>query len=195
MGKERIDDAERNSVSQPRSSGVGGSVQTCFSWIDFPHFSGEDPTGWIYKAEKFFRYQHTAANERVVLASFHLQDDALQWNQWFEKARLNVTWEEFTQALCVRFGPTNYEDFDEALAKLQQTGTVREYQTQIEQLATRVQDWPEKALVGSYIGGLKEEIRSEVKLFRPTSLLHAASLAKLHEEKLQRQRHRVQKLG
>ena len=113
MGKERIDDAEGNSVSQPRSSGVGGSVQTCFS-----------------------RYQHTAANERVVLASFHLQDDALQWNQWFEKARINITWEEFTQALCVRFGPTDYEDFDEALAKLQQTGTVREYQTQFERLAT-----------------------------------------------------------
>ena len=119
----------------------------------------------------------------------------MQWYRWFEKAWPNITWEEFTQALCVRFGPTDYEDFDEALAKLQQTGTVHEYQTQFERLPTRVQDWPEKALVGSYIDGLKEEIRSEVKLFRPTSLLHAASLAKLHEEKLQRQRCRVQKLG
>ena len=119
----------------------------------------------------------------------------MQWYRWFEKAWPNITWEEFTLALCVRFGPTDYEDFDEALAKLQQTGTVHEYQTQFERLATRVQDWPEKALVGSYISGLKEEIRSEVKLFRPTSLLHAASLAKLHEEKLQRQRCRVQKLG
>ena len=136
MGKEHIDDAEGNSVSQPRSSGAGGSVQTCFSRIDFPHFNGEDPTGWIYKAKKFFRYQHTVANERVALASFHLQDDALQWYQWFEKARPNITWEEFTQALCVRFGPTDYEDFDKALAKLQQIGTVREYQTQFERLAT-----------------------------------------------------------
>ena len=118
MGKECVDDAEGNSVSQPRSSGAGGSVQTRFSRIDFPHFSGEDPTG-IYKAEKFFQYQCTATNERVVLASFHLQDDALQWYRWFEKARPNITWEEFTQALCVRFGPTDYEDFDEALAKLQ----------------------------------------------------------------------------
>jgi len=194
MGKEHVDDAEGNSVSQPRSSGAGGSVQTRFSQIDFPHFSSEDPMRWIYKVEKFFRYQRTAANERVVLASFHLQDDALQWYRWFEKARPNITWEEFTQALCVCFGPTNYEDFDEALAKLQQIGTVREYQTQLERLVTRVQDWPEKALVGSYIGGLKEEIRSKVKLFRPTSLLHAASLAKLHEKKLQRQRRGVQKL-
>ena len=39
-------------------------------------------------------------------------------------------------------------------------------------------------LVGSYVGELKEEIRAEVKLFWPTTLLHAASLAQLLEEKL-----------
>lgn len=121
-----------------------------------------------------------------------MQDDALQWYRWFEKAQPNVTWEEFTQALCVYFGPTNYADFDEALAKLQQTSTVGEYQTQFERLATQVQDCPEEALVGSYIDGLNEEIQSEVKLFRPMSLLHTASLTKLHEEKLQRQRCGVQ---
>uniref|UniRef100_A0A2N9JB78 Ty3 transposon capsid-like protein domain-containing protein n=1 Tax=Fagus sylvatica TaxID=28930 RepID=A0A2N9JB78_FAGSY len=80
----------------------------------------------------------------------------------------------------------NNEVFDEALAKLCQTGTVREYQTQFEQLAARVHNWTEVALVESYIGGLKEEIRSEIKLFRPTSLLHATSLASLLEYKLQK---------
>ena len=54
-------------------------IQTQFSRLDFPHFNGEDPTGWIYKAEQFFHYQRTTAEEKVVLASFHLQDDALQW--------------------------------------------------------------------------------------------------------------------
>ena len=88
--------------------------------------------------------------------------------------------------MCVRFGPFDYEDFDEALAKLCQMGTVREYQAQFERIASRVQEWPEKALIGSYIGGLKDEIRSEVKLFRPTTLVHATSLARLQEEKLQR---------
>ena len=50
----------------------------------------------------------------------------------------------------------------------------------------RVHNWTEVALVESYIGGLKEEIRSEIKLFRPTSLLHATSLASLLEYKLQK---------
>ncbi|KAL4608000.1 hypothetical protein ACB092_09G215900 [Castanea dentata] len=162
---------------------------------DFPQFSGEDPPGWIYEAENFLRYQRTADNEKVLLASFNLQDEALQWYQWFEKARRNVSWEEFTHALCVRFGPSDYEDFDEALAKLRQTGTVREYQAQFERIASRVHEWPEKALMGSYIGGLKDEIRSEVKLFHPTTLVHATSLARLQEEKLQRQRRALPQYG
>ena len=63
------------------------------------------------------------------------------------------------QALCVRFGTFDYENFDEALAKLRQMRSIREYQTQFERLASRVQEWPNRALVGSYIGGLKDEIR------------------------------------
>lgn len=72
--------------------------------------------------------------------------------------------------------------------KLHQMGSVREYQTQFEWLASRVQEWPERALVGSYIGGLKDEIQSEVKLFHPTTLVHATSLARLQEDMMQRQR-------
>ena len=34
------------------------------------------------------------------------------------------------------------------------------------------------------IGELKVEINSEVKVFRPTTLLHVASLARLQEDKL-----------
>ena len=74
----------------------------------------------------------TENSEKITLASFHLLDNALQWYWWFEKTRTNVSWEEFTHALCVRFGPSDYEDFDETLAKLRQTSTVREYQANFE---------------------------------------------------------------
>ena len=67
-------------------------------------------------------------------------------------------------------------------------GTVREFQAQFERIASRVQEWPEKALMGSYIGGWKDKIRSEVKVFHPTTLVHATSLAQLQEDKLQWQR-------
>ena len=67
--------------------------------------------------------------------------------------------------------------------------TPREYQTQFERLASRVQKWPKRALVESYIGGLKDEIQFEVKLFHPTILVHATSHARLQEDNTQRQRH------
>nr|POF25153.1 hypothetical protein CFP56_47401 [Quercus suber] len=142
-----------NSGLERTQGGTIGGAQTRIYRVDFPQFNGEDPIGWIYKVEKIFKYQKTADEEKITLASFHLQDDALQWYQWFEKTQTNVSWEEFTHALCVRFGPSDYEDFDEALAKLCQTGT--------------------------------DEIRLEVKLFCPTTLVHATSLARLQEEKLQ----------
>uniref|UniRef100_A0A2N9FZS8 Reverse transcriptase n=1 Tax=Fagus sylvatica TaxID=28930 RepID=A0A2N9FZS8_FAGSY len=163
---------EEDSVNQNRGNnggnrnggyngGPNGGVQARFSRLDFPRFNGEDPTGWIYKADQFFRYQGTAEAERILLASFHLQDEALQWYQWYERTNPNVHWGEFTQALCVRFGPSEYEDFDEALSRLRQTTTVRDYQSQFERLAARVQNWPEKALIGCYIRWPPEDIRAE----------------------------------
>ena len=68
----------RNSGSEGTQGGTIGGVQTRISRVYFPQFNGEDPTGWIYKAEKIFKYQKTADEEKIALASFHLQDDALQ---------------------------------------------------------------------------------------------------------------------
>jgi hypothetical protein len=42
--------------------------------FDFPQFNGEeDPTIWIYQAERFFRFQGTPEDEKTTLASFHLE--------------------------------------------------------------------------------------------------------------------------
>uniref|UniRef100_A0A2N9E120 Retrotransposon gag domain-containing protein n=1 Tax=Fagus sylvatica TaxID=28930 RepID=A0A2N9E120_FAGSY len=151
--------------------------ETRFSQLDFPHFKGDsDPTEWIYKAEIFFKLPGTPTNEKVLLASFHLQDDAFQWYLWFERTEPNGSWQEFKQALRVRFGSSEF-DFDEDLAKLRQTGTVDEYQTQFERLAGRIQHWPERAQVGFYMRGLKEDIQSVVKSCGPTSLLNTITLS------------------
>ena len=108
-----------------------GGLQTRFSHLNFPSFNGKDSTGWIQKTDEV---------EKVLLASFHLYDDALRWYQWYKKTETNVQWQKLTQALCICFGRSNCEDFDEALVKVRNTRTVREYQMQYECLAARVQD-------------------------------------------------------
>jgi hypothetical protein len=39
-----------------------------------------------------------------------------------------VTWEFFKEELLARFGPTDCEDFDEALSRVRQIGSLQDYQ-------------------------------------------------------------------
>eukprot|EP00268_Persea_americana_P054788 TRINITY_DN6312_c0_g3_i1.p2 TRINITY_DN6312_c0_g3~~TRINITY_DN6312_c0_g3_i1.p2 ORF type:complete len:103 (-),score=17.99 TRINITY_DN6312_c0_g3_i1:803-1111(-) len=96
------------------------------------------------------------------------------------------------KAICVRFGSIEYENFDEALSRLRQTATLREYQAQFECLANRVEGWLEKALVGCFIGGLKRSIAAAIKMFKPANISAAIGLARMQEEKLQRINHTEQ---
>ncbi|GJW07857.1 hypothetical protein Tco_1570280, partial [Tanacetum coccineum] len=67
--------------------------------------------------------------------------------------------EIFYEELWSRFGPTDCEDFDEALSK---------------------------ALVGTFMGGLKHEIGDGIRMFKPTNLKDATSLARMRDEQLNR---------
>nr|GEV82418.1 retrotransposon Gag domain, retroviral aspartyl protease [Tanacetum cinerariifolium] len=48
-----------------------------YNKIDFSNFSGGDPRGWQLKAEKYFRYYQIPNEEKVEIASMHLEGDAL----------------------------------------------------------------------------------------------------------------------
>ncbi|KAL5575959.1 hypothetical protein UlMin_017658 [Ulmus minor] len=127
--------------------------------LEFPKYSGADPTEWFNRVAQFFEFQGTADNQKVSLASFHLEGEANQWWQWLrhayqEEDRL-VTWELFEEELWARFGPTECEDFDKALSKVRQIGSLRDYQKEFERLGNRVHGWSQKALVGSFMGGLR----------------------------------------
>ncbi|KAK9034823.1 hypothetical protein V6N11_076880 [Hibiscus sabdariffa] len=65
---------------------------------------------------------------------------------------------DHNEELWARFGPTECGDFDEALSRVRQLGSLRDYQREFEKLGNRVQGWKSKALVGKFIGGLQPEI-------------------------------------
>nr|XP_023922229.1 uncharacterized protein LOC112033677 [Quercus suber] len=54
--------------------------------LDFPRFHGEDPTYWVYRANQFFSYHNTAEHQKVMMASYHLEEEALIWFQDAEQA-------------------------------------------------------------------------------------------------------------
>ncbi|RZR99275.1 hypothetical protein BHM03_00028789 [Ensete ventricosum] len=90
-------------------------------------------------------------------------------------------WRQFKSDLLIRFGSFEYENIDGELAKLRQTFTIQECQTRFERLSNQARDWLEKQLLGTFIEGLKPEIR-EVKARQPYTLTAAISFAR--EERL-----------
>ncbi|GJU57551.1 transposon ty3-G gag-pol polyprotein [Tanacetum coccineum] len=172
----------------PSGTAAGGGNPKPYLKLHFPRFGGEDPRGWLYQAEQYFEFQRVEAEDQVQLASFHLDGIALQWHRWITKFRGPMTWAEFSKALLGRFGPTDYEDPAEALSRLKQVTTVALYQEAFEKISHQVDGLPEVFLVGCFIGGLKEEIRLEVKLKKPRSLTDAIGMALLVEEKINVQR-------
>lgn len=99
-----------------------------------------------------------------------------------------VTWEAFVEELWARFGPTDCEDYDEALLRVIQTGSLRDYQKEFERLGKMVQGWTQKALVGTFMGGLKPKISEGIWMLRPKTLKEPINLARMKDDQLSRQR-------
>jgi hypothetical protein len=104
----------------------------------------------------------------------------------YKEEQVPITWEAFERELLIRFSPTEVEDYNEALSKIQQEGTLWDYQQEFERFANRVARWPQKALVGTFIGGLKQDIISTMRMFKSKTLCDAIELARMRDDNLSR---------
>ena len=63
-------------LGQENSEGGRQHFQSQVTKLKFPRYAGDDPTEWFNRASQFFEYQKTANEQKVVLASFHLEGKA-----------------------------------------------------------------------------------------------------------------------
>ena len=159
--------------------------------LDVPRFDGTDPMGWIFKISQFFEYHRTPEVDRLRIASFYMEGPALSWFQWLHRNNMIPSWQEFLQALEVRFAPSYYEDPRGSLFKLTQKGSVQDYLNEFERLANRIVGLPVNFLLSNFIFGLTPDIRREVQALQPQTLMQGTALAKLQEDKLNDQRRSV----
>jgi hypothetical protein len=135
---------------------------------------------WLNRLVQYFDYKQIPEEQKVSLAAFHLVNEANQWWQWvqrmYREEQVAISWEVFEQEFV--------EDYDEALTKIQQTGTLLDYQQEFERLTNRVEGWSQKALVGAFLGGLKSNIVSAVRMFNPKTLRDAIELARVRDENI-----------
>ncbi|PNX92266.1 retrotransposon-related protein [Trifolium pratense] len=175
----------------PGDSRFGGSRRTPppsqnlyatrISKVEFPRFNGKNVRDWLYKCDQFFMLDGTPATEMVRLASIHLDGLALQWHLNYMRQKFDYypTWQQYVSDVTTRFGDA-YEDPLSALLQVKHTAKVQDYVDQFELALTQVTLLPEHSL-SIFLAGLDHGTQMHVRMFSPSSIAHAANLAKLHE--------------
>ncbi|PHU14647.1 hypothetical protein BC332_15852 [Capsicum chinense] len=66
---------ERQLVEEPGNKNPLGYQQGIarYSKLDFPRFSGEDMSFWLFRVEQFFEFEEIAVDQKVGLAAIHLE--------------------------------------------------------------------------------------------------------------------------
>lgn len=139
---------------------------------------------WLNRCENFFHHQRTPEEERVSLASLHLEEDAQVWYLKLARDKPQLTWANFKYHCNLRFGPPTGSNKLGELSKLKQTGSVEQFQRQFEKLSAQTASLTSEQGMQIFIGGLREDIAVEVKLHNPPDLSTAMSLAQLYERRI-----------
>jgi hypothetical protein len=176
LGKSIIPDAESSGVkNMPSGKGSpekgdspgGGVVLSDFRHavkkVELPLFNGEDPAGWISRAEIYFRVQETAPEVKVQLAQLCMEGSTIHFFNSLWNEDEGLTWEGLKEALLSRYGGHGEGDVYEQLTELKQGGTVDEYITEFEYLIAQIPKLPDQQFLGYFLHGLKSEIRGKVR--------------------------------
>ncbi|XP_061350311.1 uncharacterized protein LOC133295488 [Gastrolobium bilobum] len=150
--------------------------------LDFPRFSSGDPTTWITAVERYFAFYQVPLPDHLNLAAFHLNEPAASWFYGADQNGLMPDWRTFCTALLRRFGSSEFDDPAGALVKIQQTGSVLDYQSSFEKLVSKVSGLSATLLCSIFISGLKPHICRSVLTLRPVDYHEAFSLARVFED-------------
>jgi hypothetical protein len=121
-------------------------------------FDGSNLLGRIFQAENYFTYYNISAERRISLSIFSFTGEVLSWYKYLHNNALLGTWQQFSRALELCFGPSDYENHQMTLFKLKKTTSVTVYQAEFEKLCNYVTGLPSEALLNCYLSSLKHDI-------------------------------------
>ncbi|MCI32608.1 retrotransposon gag protein, partial [Trifolium medium] len=124
--------------------------------VELPMFEGEDPVGWISRAEVYFRVQDTRPEIKVNLAQLCMEGPTIHFFNSLINENEDLNWEQLKHALLERYGGHGEGDVYEQLTELRQRGNVDEYINDFEYLMTQIPRLPDKQFLGYFLHGLKE---------------------------------------
>ncbi|KAK8481299.1 hypothetical protein V6N12_020154 [Hibiscus sabdariffa] len=123
------------------------------------------------------------ARNHLKVVAVCLDSKVLNWFQWWEARIPVVTWDTFQVAILQRFTPSQQRNLYEVLLGLQQTKSVAQYREDFELLFAPLKDADEAVLIGIFINGLQEEIKTELSLCKLDSLTQIMDHSQRIEDK------------
>lgn len=138
-GNQRSKSSSNNSINRNKGAeDNGGEMLPRSVRIGFPSFNEKDPLAWFYKANQLFKLYNTKPQQKLRLASFHMEWKAMIWYQDLKNSGIVVDWNSFVNALITRFGPSIDDDSMEILTRLRQISSVEDYKVGSENVSNRL---------------------------------------------------------
>ncbi|XP_052727212.1 uncharacterized protein LOC128194836 [Vigna angularis] len=131
--------------------------------IELPTFNGNDPAGWISKAEIYFKVQETSEMVKVNLAHLCMEGGTIH----FFNSLLNdyevLSWDNLKKELLERYGGMREGSVYDQLTTLNQTGSMDEYIGRFECLIAQIPKLHDEQYFSYFTHGLREEVRAKVR--------------------------------
>ncbi|CAH2070054.1 unnamed protein product [Thlaspi arvense] len=177
--------AERSSADVSRQYPLTNSLSSRLTKVGFPMFNGSKLREWIYRCDQFFGLDHTPIEQRVPLASMHLEDEALEWHHNFIAERYGIlpSWSDYVVDISARFSGIVNDPLSELVSLKQGSDSIDVYLKKFESARTRVTLTAAHAL-SIFFTNMQPHLSLHVRQFAVTSISEAARIAKLHEAAL-----------
>ncbi|KAJ4784848.1 polyprotein [Rhynchospora pubera] len=163
--------------------------------IEFPSFDGEDPVNWVMECNYYFDMYQVAEVYKSRLAVLHFTKEVKDWYRGMQTGNHMLPWELLVEEVYKKFNRGNKLHPIEEFKRCHQINKVDEYVKHFEKVRMRVLQlssaFSEDDFKIGFVSGLKEEIRSMVKLFKPETLEDAYEYAQQYEEAQESQQRRA----
>ncbi|KAF3781061.1 hypothetical protein EJ110_NYTH35531 [Nymphaea thermarum] len=156
--------------------------------LHFPEFTPTNPRYWIRKCEQYFDVHDIEEHCKVKLARLHQNEEG---DTWLSNELLHhnaLTWPQFVNRLCDRFGVQDFETVIAEFNHLKQTGSVADNIKRFEELQGHVLrahvTLSDKYFISCFLGGLTDPLQPLVRAHTPLTIQEAMAKAKLHKAAL-----------
>ncbi|XP_020550197.1 uncharacterized protein LOC110012122 [Sesamum indicum] len=166
----------------PRQDQQHTGAYIALNKMEFPYFDGENARSWVRRCTRYFQLIPIPEDQKVPLASIYMQGKAEVWYQGYTQKKEFNSWDELVADVLGRFEDLHSERVMADFNRLLHETTVNAYLEKFEELKDQMlifnRNLGEEFFMLKFISGLKEEVKSFVSIFNPTSLNQAVILAR-----------------